>query len=427
MFVIHKQEPQIDFHLVGLPLDTIKFEAASPVLIGPISVNVPVFIASLPQQARSGGTQIDVLSSFEPLSPGVAAIYLSWMFVAWALSVLIRKSLNRGRNISSDHFMWDIMRTFCNQDSFESDLRSLPVLGTVVVMSAFWLIQYYNGFFGTDLTLPEKEKTIDSLEDLLAEGLAPAFWKGDPTFDHDFLDNNNPINKKVYELFLRHPKLVPMTSQSVLDFFSDLETRRNALISSTSGTTPMSLLRCVNVVTQKDSQTPLKPFHLSRQIAEVTRAYPYHVNVSKELRERLDWGLGALFESHVAPQVLDDDLGHEVADRMGYVWTQSLQNCLLKISPEADHNPVSFSLTNVINLLSGTLGGLIIAFIVTVFERIIARRSLKIIPSTKPSEKEVEKPPSSRWATTLRNARLMRQRRLLSIANHMQRHINSSI
>ncbi|KAI1303921.1 hypothetical protein HDE_02030 [Halotydeus destructor] len=136
---------------------------------------------------------VEVVSSFKNISLNVVFLYIMWCVIAYMISLAIRKFLIEVvtyKTMYKQSYLWHMMRIVCGQYYPMYEKFSLRTLETVLVISIFYLVQYYYGNYGTELTVRSEADVIDTFEQLQASDKIPAFLEIDPIMSFLNLSDN---------------------------------------------------------------------------------------------------------------------------------------------------------------------------------------------------------------------------------------------
>lgn len=158
-------------HMVPNILNLIKFVDKNPFLNGPVAFASAGHLVSAYDPLNKTSHEIDtqITAPIHSFAIELIALYLIWMLFAYVMSIMLRRVVYRftGRRMAADNFLWDMIAANCDQDNFYPKFESLKILSMSIVVAFFFIVQFFCGEMSTSLTVVEKMKYIDTLEDLL--------------------------------------------------------------------------------------------------------------------------------------------------------------------------------------------------------------------------------------------------------------------
>ncbi|KAI1298725.1 hypothetical protein HDE_04013 [Halotydeus destructor] len=148
----------------------------------------------------SDNEDVDVLSSFENISPRVLVLYMIWFVVAYEINVGLKKVLLSvsAKLHYNQSYVWQITRMVSSQCQSYCKLYSFRAMETALAISIFYLVQYYNGYYSTDSIIRPQPKTIENLQQLAVSDKPAVLVRGDPIILYLNI-SRDPIERKIID------------------------------------------------------------------------------------------------------------------------------------------------------------------------------------------------------------------------------------
>ncbi|KAI1303922.1 hypothetical protein HDE_02031 [Halotydeus destructor] len=278
----------------------------------------------------------EVMSSFNNISLNVVALYMAWFLLACLISFTIRKVVIEPfkHRMNEKSFHWHIIRIICDQYHRTYDLNSFKALETVLVVSIFYLVQYYYGNYSTELLIRPRADVIDNFEQLQASDKIPIFVKVDPIMSY----LNQSGDKAQQAVLAKLPLDANGASEYLLSqtegvapaTIADLIRNKNgASIILSFARTSIEYFFCQQFVedersrnTEPNLHTSTGKFHpaLFMQVASL--------NISAELGKRLHNGLRRSFETRLYITAIIDNFLGVILKALNMSPTREVVECL---------------------------------------------------------------------------------------------------
>lgn len=209
-----------DFDLAALstPYDSQNF---TDIDTWPLVIDAPAYeetygIVSSYRQRNDSLVDVDVTESFAFFGTDIVAILVAFIATIYYITWKGRKIMNCWSK--SDHCLWDTISCLLSNCSFrEFKTKSLNFLMICYVMLVFYVIQYYCGYFRTDLVDPRPPFKIDSLDELVVDShqKLPVMAKADTSVNY-FERGRTETHAILWQRHLRNFRLRNKTDNMVV-------------------------------------------------------------------------------------------------------------------------------------------------------------------------------------------------------------------
>ncbi|KAI1303919.1 hypothetical protein HDE_02032 [Halotydeus destructor] len=280
--------------------------------------------------------KVEVMSSFKNISQSVVALYITWFFIAYLLSLIIKKgslALLGSNRLNEPSYLWQILRIVCGQSYSKYGQYCFRTLETALVVSMFYLVQYYYGNYGTELLIRRQAQVIDNFDQLLASDKIPVFIESDPIMSY----MNQSEDETQQALIARVPfdsngksEFVVSRRQSVTPAtIADLIKYQNGAATIVSFIqTSIEYFYCQEFV-EDPKQSGQPTLHTSKEhFYPALYMHAFHLNVSSRLEKRLQDTLRRTFETRLFGSLVLDKVLDVILYALNLDMTREISECL---------------------------------------------------------------------------------------------------
>ncbi|KAI1303920.1 hypothetical protein HDE_02033 [Halotydeus destructor] len=287
----------------------------------------------------SDNEDVDIMSSFENISPRVLVLYMVWFVVAYVVNIALKKvllSLSVNKTKYTQSYLWHIVRVACTQCHSNFELYSFRAMETALAISIFYLVQYYNGNYSTEFTVRLRPKVIDNLEQLVVSGKPAVFLEGDPIILYLNI-SSDPTERKIIDRveFDSKGKSSSMVSNSrtvpPLAIAGKIREENGAAIVAYVLRESVEYFYCQqHLADTKDKDKPSEPsLHNSDELFYETMFFNvFHPNISSKLASRLHTHLRRVSETKLFSSLIVGRFLNILLGLMGEKPTREVTECM---------------------------------------------------------------------------------------------------
>lgn len=348
----------------------LDFKDVQPLIFGPTAFEVSSRMLSL-KQPQPANSIADVMDSF--------LVFNYIVVICCILSIICVGSLLRiAQSIRPKKHMriwWNLLSAICQQPQFSYSFFSMRVVAIFYVLEVFWVTQYYEGNFSTDLTIRKDASDINSIEDLdrLDNKRVTTFMIGDTT--KAFCKNSkiatlNRIYKRHDKEFLaKNPSaLIELDLLSANTALKAIRRGENVLFGLEQTRITLTSLHCI-----EQSQTGYANKVLPLYTGKVSynselRAVVFNRNIRPVLRTRLHKRMQRLFEAFLWEKGMSIDAPRIIAEGFETSYDFNFTNCFFGRHFEASLVEPHLELQNTHKLYYCLFSGSLLAFCIVVLE-----------------------------------------------------------
>lgn len=383
-------DKRFDYFGAQLPLTTYNFSSATfPGHVDSVNWEVDYRIATNYAPVEDAACERDVIESVAVFSADLICYFTLLMVLCYLTSVAVRKVMDVHAQVkrpaSKDSFCWQMLTVLLNNMSL-SDYAyfSLRILMSTVVVGVFYMVQYYNGYFSTDLVVMKEASKINSLADLASDPLErqPIWLQVDPSMD-DFRIGKSAEHTKIWQRHLATPNasrdnIVSTSAEadSVEYVLRKLAAREGAMICPSPAAVMLHMVYCFKHKNDAD-----RTFHVAEQgFDRSLYGGFFSLESSVEIRQRLHRQTMRLFEGKLVQKELYDKV---MGQGMAYVdMDNDLRTCLGIMSAEQSVESIKVPLENVKVLMQFCVFSTLSAISVVIAEKainlfVMQKRALK--------------------------------------------------
>ena len=336
-------------------------------------------------------TDYDVMTSFTVIPPKIACITLLFMLLIFLLIHGFHKMMPdvSGYAMNQVKLLWDIATSLSFQFNFDSDVAlSLKIILVSFSMMIFWVAQYYNGYFSTDLIVQEKAEKVDSLEDLVNSTKYPLWFLANPVVE-EFNSRHNDIYGEVWKKHLKQVKREGVAFDDILKFepgnvgthLQRIQHHEGALILSMLMEAGIKAMYCMGIDDIEDSTIHESDTKFSESVYTSLMGR----QIRPELRSTLTLAWSHLFEANIFNQwwlKQTDLIVIGIVDKIDL----KLRQCLTELkNTDQDVESIIWRVRNVRLVFVYSGGGFVIALIFLILELI--KRLVKKLVRTRRRKK----------------------------------------
>lgn len=349
-------------HLVPQALTFAKFIKDPPVIFGPVSTMSSTGLLSLPYSAANTTSTIDVVDSLNVFSAGALCTILAWLLVSCAFLIASTKHVLKTTNIR-----WNIIRAILFQGDFSFVAWKQRIVSLIIVVGLFFIKNYYDGNFKTDLTLKMPEARIDTLSDLLQSNRWPVFINGDTSavYIERAVDHDAMQVASIYRERRRKGQMSVATTtvKSISDMLTAIRKSESVLICIEPAEIMFRSIDCFSQGNYKPSSEQL--YTSKSRFNDEMRAFVYNPNISIELRSRLDKRLMRVYEMYFMTKELAE-LDESIAETLSIPFNWKYMSCIKPDFHKDQHSEViSLKIDNMVGLI--TIAAIIFGFALFIF------------------------------------------------------------
>lgn len=265
-----------------------------------------------------GEKSADVTETLTVFTWGVIGCAIGSFVLVYLMSVVFRAGIyfkKFKQRLRKDSVIWELVTILlCNDNIACYTTYSMRVLMTSLIVGMFYVVQYYGGYFNTDLVVVAKPFKIDNLDDLVISNKVPIWFMLDPTM-YDYEHGRTAAHLRVWQRHLENKKLRDGDPNKVVNQYQTVDAEvfgricnylsdhKAALITVRQLASFQKMVYCISEPYGEDRDfTPTA--HLSKPLDETVFGSLFHPNASWEVRSRYHYQLIRMFEGKLIHKAL---------------------------------------------------------------------------------------------------------------------------
>lgn len=310
----------------------------------------------------------------------IGYMFATW-FVVYAASVISRYVLKL--HVGRDNFAWQMATIVLDNDCVKDyAANTMRVLISTVIVGVFYVVQYYGGYFSTDLVVAAKPFKIDDLKDLAASGKVPMWVRLDAAI-YDYQLGKTTGHRLVWQRHLENQKLehndpryidnLLKVSEEDPNFFSRiiglLTQHKAAMISIRGFQRGINYAYCHRELGITEKPNFRSTFHLSKPFDHTTYGSLFHPNASREVLQRYHCQLIKLLEGgNMIQKYIFDVIEMYMAEYVMNLDMQKLEKCVNGYQADQNADDIVLRITNITLLIKYSFYAIAFNFVVLAFE-----------------------------------------------------------
>ncbi|KAI1303918.1 hypothetical protein HDE_02034 [Halotydeus destructor] len=323
----------------------------------------------------------NVLRSFEHISLYVVGLYIVWFIVACLINSMLKEILRKvlaDKAMYHDSYLWHVMRILCSQWHSRYELQVFRIMDLVLVVSMFYLLQYYYGNYGTEVLVRPKPTVINTLKQLKDSDKVPVFLEADPIIS--LLNTSGDateqaiLGKLKFDSYGSSEYIVSKGAENgiPMNHIANLiRDNSGAAIMSDTIRDAIEFFYCQRFVDQSEDK------HLEPTLHTGSEKYyanlflqPFNVNISRKLEGRLHSALRRIFETHVFITFIIDGFLNVVLTTLSISPTSEITQCLLYKSDSSNDEIQALRLVNLKYVMYIGMSAILVALLVMLSEHV---------------------------------------------------------
>lgn len=326
-----------------MPIDSYEFGDRFPLVADTTFKHSPTVIVSHFVYKTNSTSTLDVIDSLAKFNVNVMIATVAMTLLLVLLLTCYKKLMKKS---GCNQITWNVVRALVNQHDFNVTQYYERSIALIVIMFAFWLVQFYNAYFSTDLVVDRQASVIDSLRDLVDGDTYPMFPSGSGI---PFKQATSGLMKQVWQKHLSNRKfngVLEINAQTFQPMNEKLSTQEGALITSEDYEKIVRIVHCTFTVGGNCENR----YYVSRedQTYTSTELLLFSANIEENIRLLLHKKFVALFEMHVLKKMFGDDIYKYFYELMGGGSSEKMTQCARQTSlPQREEKPTAVKIDNV--------------------------------------------------------------------------------